>query len=272
MIGAFELTRALGGRWYGSYGTARCIMHDDQDPSLSILEGRRRPIVTCHAGCDWRDISDELRRLGLFADEPRDARPRRSVRKGSAGDRERRQREKAVWLWSQRRPIQGTPAENYLRARGIYFSPAPQALGYLPPIKPEHHPAMIAAYGRIDAPTAVHLTLLRPDGTGKADVEKPKLTIASPQGMPIVVAPPDAERTIAICEGIEDSASVHIATGMGAWAAGSAGFMPKLANVVSYRHRIVICAHDDGGRRHALKLAAALHARGIETCVEGLRS
>jgi DNA primase len=34
----------------------------------------------------------------------------------SDGDHERRQREKATWLWSRREPITGTIAERYLRA------------------------------------------------------------------------------------------------------------------------------------------------------------
>jgi len=37
MSRAAELTRALGGRWYGRYGTARCVVHGDRNPSLSIL-------------------------------------------------------------------------------------------------------------------------------------------------------------------------------------------------------------------------------------------
>jgi hypothetical protein len=61
---------------------------------------------------------------------------------GGGDDYERRQREKAAWLWAQRRPIAGTIAETYLReARGINC-PLPPTLGFLPPSKLEHHPAM----------------------------------------------------------------------------------------------------------------------------------
>jgi putative DNA primase/helicase len=35
---------------------------------------------------------------------------------------------------------------------------------------------------------AVHVTLLRPDGGGKADVEKPKIIVGSPSGRPITLA------------------------------------------------------------------------------------
>jgi hypothetical protein len=36
---ARSLTKALGGRWHGSYGTACCPAHDDRRPSLSVSDG-----------------------------------------------------------------------------------------------------------------------------------------------------------------------------------------------------------------------------------------
>ena len=61
-------------------------------------------------------------------------------------------------------------------------------------------------------------------------------------------------------------------TGLGAWAAGSADHMPKLADVVpSYVEAITIFAHPDtNGANAACTLAAALNARGIQTEIEGL--
>jgi hypothetical protein len=51
MMTAAELTRMLGGRWHGRYGTARCVIHDDRNPSLSIFEGGQMATVisTCGA-------------------------------------------------------------------------------------------------------------------------------------------------------------------------------------------------------------------------------
>jgi hypothetical protein len=90
------------------------------------------------------------------------------------------------WLWSRRHPIERTPAEHYLRQVRGYSGPIPQTLAFLPPSKPKHRAAMIAAYSLVDEPepgilgtprnnAAVHLTLLRADGSGKADVEHSKL-------------------------------------------------------------------------------------------------
>ena len=115
---------------------------------------------------------------------------------------ERRQAAMAQWLWLQRCPIAGSPAERYLREVRRYTGPLPATLGLLPPSKPEHHPAMNAAFGIPDEPkpgivgepsgvSAVHLTLLRPDGSGKADISPNKLIIGRPLNRPIVLAPPN---------------------------------------------------------------------------------
>lgn len=119
---------------------------------------------------------------------------------------------------------------------------------------------------------SVHLTLLRPDGSGKADVEHPKLIVGSPKGRPIELAPPNDPLGLAITEGIEDGLAVLESIGLGVWAAGAAPFMPKLANAVpEYIEAVTIFAHaDQAGQRGAHALAAALRVRGFEVTIEGL--
>jgi hypothetical protein len=64
-------------------------------------------------------------------------------------------------VWQPRQPIIGSPAERYLRdARGT--SPLPPALGFFQPLKPEHHPAMIAAFAL--AGDSVPGVLAKPEG------------------------------------------------------------------------------------------------------------
>ena len=72
----------------------------------------------------------------------------------------------------------------------------PVTLRFLAPHKPEHHPAMIAAFTVPDEPEpgllsvrddtvrAVHLTLLKPDGSAKADTAPSKFIVGSPHGLP----------------------------------------------------------------------------------------
>jgi putative DNA primase/helicase len=207
--------------------------------------------------------------------------PASKKKKQSAEEYAREQHRKARSLWARRKPIGGSIAEHYLREIRKITCRLPPTLGFLPGRRGQH-PAMIAAYGLVDEPepgvvgiprnlNAVHLTLLRPDGGGKADIELNKLTLSSPQGHPIASAPPNNLLGLAITEGIEDALTVHQVTGLGAWAAGSASFMPKLANAVpTYIDSVTIYGHDDGGKRFALELAKALHLRGFEVRVEGL--
>jgi hypothetical protein len=302
---ARAIALALGGRRAerladGSYLVACPVRshgkgRGDRSPSLSIADGERRLLVRCFAGCDALDVLAELRRRGLLDDNgaPRHERRigNRSAQRDARASRRdndddhyaRQQAHKAAWLWSQRRPLAGTIAGRYLRVRG-YDGALPSTLGFLPPSKPDHHPALIAAFalvGEIEPGVlaeprdvnAVHLTLLRADGSAKAEIEHPKLCVASPAGRPITLAPPNDLLGIAITEGIEDALSVHVATGLGAWAAGSATFLPALVRAVpSYTEAITIFGHDDkSGRAGALSLAERLHTRGtIDVFLEGL--
>jgi hypothetical protein len=121
---------------------------------------------------------------------------------------------------------------------------------------------------------AVHLTALKPDGSGKADIAPNKIMIASPAGNPIAVAAmSDSTWGLAITEGVEDALSIHAATGLGAWAAGSASHMPKLATAIVRAEPEcvnVIADGDAAGQRHARDLVtdlAALVAR-LELSIE----
>src|SRR5215211_1243809 len=146
MTDAAALTRRLGGKWHGGYGTARCPAHEDQSPSFSIRDGDRGLLLRCFAGCDPRDVYDALKRRGLIDDRP-ERHPTRSIHEQPL---RRQQHDKAVWLWSQRRPIVGTIAEHYLRRARGYEGPLPATLGFLPPRKPEH--PLIAAFAISDEP------------------------------------------------------------------------------------------------------------------------
>jgi putative DNA primase/helicase len=198
---------------------------------------------------------------------------------------EQRQREKAQWLWQNRKQISGSPAEAYLRNARGYTGPIPPTLAYLSPSRPQDHPALISAFALVDEiepgvlanprnADAVHLTLLRADGTGKAAVENPKLVVGRPLGRPIVLAPPNDLLGLGVTEGIEDGLTVYQETGLRVWAAYSASNMPNLGRLVpDYVEAVTIYAHDDengAGQRGAQGLADLLFQRGIEVRIEGL--
>ena len=185
LLSAHQVAAALAGKPVKSHGgnyLVCCPVHDDKSPSLSLCDGDRGLMVHCFVGCSPGDIYAAIRRRGFKLDQSNVERTEPA--KGSS-EYQRQQHDKAAWLWSRRRPIEGTIAEKYLRERRRISCPLPQTLAYLPPRKPEYHPAMIGAFALVDEPEpnvvgmpssvgSVHLTFLKRDGSDKADVEKPR--------------------------------------------------------------------------------------------------
>jgi hypothetical protein len=206
-------------------------------------------------------------------------------RKAEAFDREEaaKRLELARWLWANSRPIPGTIAEHYVRGpRGI-SGVLPGTLRFLP-ARNGHPPALIGAFGLPVEPepgvlmisraqiAGVHLTRLKPDGSGKDERRGPaKIMIARSKGWPLVLAPVNDSGGLGIAEGIEDGLSVLV-TGLGVWAAGSASRLPALAErVPGYVNDITIFAHTDtDGMRHAAELERRLRARGLSAATANL--
>jgi hypothetical protein len=128
----------------------------------------------------------------------------------------------------------------------------------------EHLPGEIMIYDA--AVQGVHLTKLKPDGTGKAGTEADKLTIGMANTSPIWLAPVNDLGGLSIAEGIEDALSVHQATGLGAWAAGTAGRLPAMADhIPDYVESVTIMVDADvAGQANADELAKRLDAKDIE--------
>jgi hypothetical protein len=175
---------------------------------------------------------------------------------------------RAKHLLTCRKQARGTLVETYLKSRGIGI--VPDGIGYLEP-GAYQWPAMIAAFGDTTEPRGIHLTFLKQDGSGKAGIDRPKIMLGPSCSFPIVVAEPNDLLGLAITEGIEDALSVHEATGLGAWAAGSATRMPALATrVPGYIETVTIFAHsDDAGQKGAYLLADALSKLRVEVLVAG---
>ncbi len=198
--------------------------------------------------------------------------------RAEADERERRaaaeRLSKARWLWSMRQPIAGSLAETYLRQARMYHGPIQATIGFLPE-RGKHGPAMVAAFGLPTEPEpgrlaiaddvirGVHITRLAADGLGKAGTATDKIMVGLSHGSPIVLAPPNDLLGLLIAEGIEDALSGHEATGLAAWAAGSASRLPALAeSVPHWIEAVTILAHGDrDGRRHAGTLASNLRKR-----------
>lgn len=179
----------------------------------------------------------------------------------------------ANWLWSQSQPLKGTLGEVYLRrTRGLNLPSLPATMRYLPP-RGSHPASIVTAFGLAEgtepfdltleaAVSAVHLTRFDENANRTG-----KLMLGAVSGQPLCVAPTNDACGLCITEGIEDALSVHLATGLGTWAAGSATHMPKLAQCVpTWVESITILADkDQTGLRNAKRLHDSLAGLGFET-------
>lgn len=158
--------------------------------------------------------------------------------------------ELAAYLWAKSVPLITTVAERYLASRGCLVDSA--ALRFMP-ARGGHPPAMIARFGDAARPTGVHLTKLKPDGSGKAGTDKDKIMIGASQGQPIVIADnPDREELV-IAEGIEDAASIALVTGWSAWAAGSAGRIAPVVAAAPRSMRVYLASDLDWGKKDRVR-------------------
>jgi hypothetical protein len=176
-------------------------------------------------------------------------------------------------LWRRSRPATGTIVETYLRKRQCWV--ATDTVHFLP-ASGEHAPCMIVPFGLpteiepgvLDIVSAdifgVQLTKLKPDGSGKADVEPNKMTLGQCLGFPVVLAPANDSLSLVIAEGVETALTAHLASGNGAWAAGGAMRLPALAErLPSYVESVLILReNDDAGRRGGDELAKKIYKRG----------
>jgi hypothetical protein len=124
---------------------------------------------------------------------------------------------------------------------------------------------------RLLTPTrAVHLIKLKPDGSGRADIQPNPVAIGrGAEGVPIVIAPPNDLLGLALCERVEDALSIHAATCLGAWASGRATRLSPLADAVpNYIDFVTIYAErDPDGFQFAYSLAGKLRERGVANTV-----
>jgi phage/plasmid primase-like uncharacterized protein len=101
----------------------------------------------------------------------------------------------------------------------------------------------------------VHRTYLRPDGSGKAEIEPSKAMFGRAAGGAVRLAA--AAETLLVGEGIETALSAMQATGISAWAALSAGGIEKLLLPPLVRQVIILADHDANGRGEQAARTAA---------------
>ena len=139
MADAFQIVKALGGKWTARGAMVRCPAHDDRSPSMSVSMSRDgRPLVYCFAGCSQQAVISALRNKGLWDGEAVEdpALPGYlSTRRDGLDREERQRREAARSLYAKARPFSGSLAETYLRTRGLRLTRAPLSLRFIPSLR-----------------------------------------------------------------------------------------------------------------------------------------
>jgi putative DNA primase/helicase len=238
---ARAITKALGGRWCGGYGLARCPSHDDREPSLKVKDDPRKSggiDLHCFAGCGWQDVKTEFRRQGLLPQfaastvKPKPISPRPPFENDDAGadDDTIHRLEIALSIWRATTPLKDTLGFKYFtERRGLHIG-----LLELDHVLRWHNGIRAVVALMTDPttaePTGIHRRYLNPDGT-KRD---PNPLMLGKQGVVRLSPDEDVTQGLGITEGVEDALTVLISGWAPAWAATSAGAItsfPVLAGI-----------------------------------------
>jgi putative DNA primase/helicase len=250
----------------------------DKHPSLSTAEDRGKLLLKCHAGCSFEEILKALMDMGLITDSSND-RYRASnstiAKTGSEVVVELAPQSmpiKSISIWNNSKDATDTLVENYLYSRNLTITP-PETIRFHPNLKyfeqdshgvwhESWHPAMIAKIQRYpnDSCIGVHRTYLKPDGSGKAEVLKPKKMLGSCLGGAVRFQGESLE-CIALSEGIENGLTYWQENPyITAWACLSTSGMKSI--VLPPPHItpeiIIIADHDPAGFAAAKELAYRL--------------
>ena len=177
--------------------------------------------------------------------------------------------EAARRLFAASKPIQGTPAERYLRSRGIILPADVSALRFHPrcfhrgPAGRETWPALIAAVTGLDgAITGVQRTWLDPGG-GKAPLEQPRRAMGHLAGNAVRFG--NACDVLTAAEGIETALALKtVMPAMPVAAALSAAHLAALVFPPTLRRLYVARDNDEAGRLALERLRARSGAGDID--------
>lgn len=280
MIGARELTAALGGRWHGRYGTARCPAHDDRHPSLTIRDGESAPLLSCKAGCPREIVIAALKAQELWSSRSSAAevipwqapasRPKPPPAVYWHTKDAPLETQRACDIWRDVCGLFGadTPAGRYLIGRGIP-PPWPETLAFgrleHPETRERSVPALIVARHCpvVHLVRGIQRIFLTEDGH-KYPHGTVKMSLGSIAGGRAELLWPDDE--LILCEGVETALSAWRLFKTPAWAI-CGSFPSELPLPQQVRSVRIIADHDRHGasERNAKLLARSIRA-GSRTC------
>ena len=202
---AQEIVKRLGGKWHGSYGMACCPAHPDRTPSLSVRAGDHIVLFHCFAGCSPDDVRAALDtgKIAYKANTKRD----------QVNERKPNLRQLARQIWRDALPVGKSPANAYLKLRGISML----AIGRYDPAAVTYEnekklalPALILPIEDSKGITAIQRIFLdRTTGRKSSLVSGVKRTLGNPDGGAIRIRHPPAD-ILHLAEGVEDAGAAMI--------------------------------------------------------------
>ena len=225
---------------------------------LSFCDGADgRLLAFCFGGCAFDEIMSALVEYGLLDDDDDDdLHVSRCVTVCQRDKTERIAHARQIYdrgVWDERIAV-------YLRSRGIRLIPpvmrfaeqAPHRLG-------ARLPAMLAPIVDVDGEqTGVHLTYLRRDGSGKAELTKKyqRECRGAVRGGSIRLLPLNSDFALLVSEGVESGLAASELFGLPCWSAVYAGGLCSLVLPPEVR-RVIIAADNDASGTGQLNALAA---------------
>ena len=224
-----------------------CPVHDSSPETLAIRQGVTAPLWHCHAGCDPVDVRDGLLAAGILVRQGRSlsgiARPVCDTRSPPGW---------IAGVWQSAVSVAGTPAADYLRARGL-APPWPSELRW-----DRRRRRMVARVTLDGALRGLHATALP---------NRQRRTYGPIRGAAVRLAAMDGG-VLAIAEGIETALAYAALTGTPTWAALSSAGM-KHAPFPEGLDWLAVAADFDGpGLLAAEHLERRARDAGIEVRID----
>jgi DNA primase len=165
-------------------------------------------------------------------------------------------------IYAEASELPGTPAANYLDARGLRQTAAWKGLraSTLRYAGRTWHPALIAPLLALDGSmVGLHRTYLQLNGR-KLEVPAPRLTLGQIRSCAIRLGEPDDH--LIICEGLEDGLTLYQELdGHPVWVSGGASLMPAMS-IPDDVQCLTIAADNDAVGERAAHRAADAHGTG----------
>jgi putative DNA primase/helicase len=253
-MSAAGIARQLGATRQGN--NWRCACPRGCGYGLSFCDGADgRLLAFCFGGCAFDEIMSALVEYGLLdADDDDDLHVSRRVTVCQRDITERIAHARQIYdsgTHDQRIAV-------YLRSRGIHLtSPVMRFAEQAPHRLGARLPAILAPIVDVDGEQiGVHLTYLRRDGSGKAELTKEyqRECRGAVHGGAIRLLPFNSDLALLVSEGVESGLAASELFGLPCWSAVYAGGLCSLVLPPEVRH-IVIAADNDKsgvGQRNAL--------------------